>query len=71
MCSKIELIRSHSCIKVALDNDTQIVEPDPQQDDDMEMAHARMNVTRTMSPLITGYASRLLRRDIQHRDGHM
>ena len=47
-----ELMKSQSCIKVALDNDTQIMEPDLQQDDDMEMAQARINVTRTLAPLI-------------------
>jgi len=47
-----ELIKRQGCIKVALDNDTQIVEPDLQQDDDMETAQARTNVTRTLIPLI-------------------
>ncbi len=47
-----ELMKSQSCIKVALDNDTQIMEPDLQQDDDMETAQARINVTRTLAPLI-------------------
>lgn len=47
-----ELIKRQSCIKVALDNDTQIIEPDLQQDDDMEIAQARLNVTRTLAPLI-------------------
>lgn len=48
-----ELMKSESCIKVALDNDTQVIEPDLQQDDDMEMAQARTNVTRTLAPLIS------------------
>ncbi len=47
-----ELAKRQSCIKVALDSDTEITEPDLQQDDDMEMAQARINVTRTLAPLI-------------------
>ncbi len=47
-----ELIRKQNCIKVALDSDTEIIEPDLQQDDDMEIAQARINVTRTLAPLI-------------------
>lgn len=45
-----ELIKRRSCIKVTLDDDTQIVEPDLEQDDDMEMTQARINVTRTLAP---------------------
>ena len=47
-----ELIKRQGCIKVALDNDTRIVEPDLQQDDDMEISQARINVTRTLAPLL-------------------
>ena len=47
-----ELIKRQSCIKVALDYDTRIAEPDLQQDDHMEIAQARINVTRTLAPLI-------------------
>lgn len=47
-----ELIKRRSCIKVVLDSDTRVVEPDLQQDDDMEIAQARINVTRTLAPLI-------------------
>lgn len=47
-----ELIKRRSCIKVALDSDTRVVEPDLQQDDDMEIAQARINVTRALAPLI-------------------
>lgn len=47
-----ELIKRRSCIKVVLDNDTRVVEPDLQQDDDMEIAQARINVTRALAPLI-------------------
>ncbi len=47
-----ELIKRRSCIKVVLDSDTRVVEPDLQQDDDMEIAQARINVTRALAPLI-------------------
>ncbi len=47
-----ELIKKQNCIKVTLDGDTEIIEPDLQQDDDMEIAQARINVTRTLAPLI-------------------
>lgn len=47
-----ELIKRRCCIKVALDLDTRIVEPDLEQDDDMEVTQARINVTRTLAPLI-------------------
>lgn len=49
-----QLIKRRCCIKVALDNDTNILEPDLEQDDDMETAQARVNVTRTLLPLING-----------------
>lgn len=45
-----DLIKRRSCIKVSLDSDTHIVEPDLQQDDNMEMTQARINVTRTLAP---------------------
>lgn len=51
-----QLIKRRCCIKVALDNDTNIVEPDLEQDDDMEIAQARINVTRTLAPLINSVA---------------
>lgn len=47
-----QLIKRRSCIKVTLDNDTNVIEPDLEQDDDMEIAQARINVTRTLAPLI-------------------
>ncbi len=47
-----QLIKRRCCIKVTLDSDTQAVEPDTEQDDDMEIAQARMNVARTLAPLI-------------------
>lgn len=47
-----QLIKRRSCIKVALENDTDIIEPDLEQDSDMEAAQARINVTRTLAPLI-------------------
>ena len=47
-----QLIKRRCCIKVTLDSDTKAVEPDTEQDDDMEIAQARMNVARTLSPLI-------------------
>ncbi|MDE7223820.1 MAG: pilus assembly protein PilM [Acetatifactor sp.] len=49
-----QLIKRRCCIKVVLDNDTNIVEPDLEQDDDMETTQARINVTRTLLPLING-----------------
>lgn len=49
-----QLIKRRSCIKVALDSGTKIVEPDLEQDDDQEFAQARINVTRTLAPLISG-----------------
>lgn len=49
-----QLIKRRCCIKVALDNDTNILEPDLEQDDDMETAQARVNVTRTLLPLVNG-----------------
>ena len=49
-----QLVKRRCCIKVALDNDTNIIEPDLEQDDDMETAQARINVTRTLLPLING-----------------
>lgn len=49
-----QLIKRRSCIKVALDSSTRIVEPDLEQDDDQEFAQARINVTRTLAPLISG-----------------
>lgn len=49
-----QLIKRRCCIKVALDNDTNTTEPDLEQDDDMETAQARINVTRTLIPLING-----------------
>lgn len=51
-----QLIKRRCCIKVALDNDTNIVEPDLESDDDMEFAQARINVTRTLAPLINSVA---------------
>lgn len=51
-----QLIKRRCCIKVALDNDTNIVEPDLEQDDDMEIAQARAGVTRTLAPLINSVA---------------
>lgn len=47
-----QLIKRRCCIKVTLDSDTKAVEPDLEQDDDMEIAQARMNVARTLAPLI-------------------
>lgn len=47
-----QLVKRRCCIKVALENDTNIVEPDLEQDDDMEVTQARINVTRTLGPLI-------------------
>ncbi len=47
-----QLIKRRCCIKVTLDSDTKAVEPDTEQDDDMEIAQARMNVARTLAPLI-------------------
>lgn len=47
-----QLIKRRCCIKVVLDNDTNIVEPDLERDDDIEIAQARINVTRTLAPLI-------------------
>ncbi len=47
-----QLIKRRCCIKVILDSNTQAVEPDVEQDDDMEIAQARMNVARTLAPLI-------------------
>lgn len=49
-----QLIKRRCCIKVALDNDTNVIEPDLEQDDDMETTQARINVTRTLVPLING-----------------
>ena len=49
-----QLIKRRSCIKVVLDSSTKIVEPDLEQDDDLEFAQARINVTRTLAPLISG-----------------
>lgn len=47
-----QLIKRRCCIKVTLDSDTKPIEPDLEQDDDMEIAQARMNVARTLAPLI-------------------
>ena len=47
-----ELIKRRCCIKVALNNDTRIVEPDLERDDSAEFAQARINVTRSLSPLL-------------------
>lgn len=47
-----QLIKRRSCIKVTMDNDTNVIEPDLEQDDDMEVTQARINVTRTLAPLI-------------------
>lgn len=47
-----QLVKRRCCVKVTLDNDTNIVEPDLEQDDDMEVTQARINVTRTLAPLI-------------------
>lgn len=47
-----QLIKRRSCIKVTLESDTNVIEPDLEQDDDMEIAQARINVTRTLAPLI-------------------
>ncbi|MDE5891525.1 MAG: pilus assembly protein PilM [Acetatifactor sp.] len=49
-----QLVKRRCCIKVALDNDTNIIEPDLEQDDDAETTQARINVTRTLLPLISG-----------------
>lgn len=49
-----QLIKRRCCIKVALDSDTNVIEPDLEQDDDMETTQARINVTRTLVPLING-----------------
>lgn len=51
-----QLIKRRCCIKVALDSDTNIVEPDLEQDDDMEIAQAQISVTRTLAPLINSVA---------------
>lgn len=51
-----KLIRQQCCIKAALSNDTNIIEPDPEEDDDMETAQARFNVTRSLGPLINSIA---------------
>lgn len=51
-----QLIKRRCCIKVALDNETNIVEPDLERDDDMEIAQARVGVTRTLAPLINSVA---------------
>lgn len=47
-----QLIKRRCCIKVTLSNDTRIIEPDLEQDTDMEVTQARINVTRTLAPLI-------------------
>ncbi len=47
-----QLIKRRCCIKATLDGDTKAVEPDTEQDDDMEVAQARINVARTLAPLI-------------------
>ncbi len=47
-----QLIKRRSCIKVTMDSDTNVIEPDLEQDDDMEITQARINVTRTLAPLI-------------------
>lgn len=47
-----QLIKRRCCIKVTLGNDTRIIEPDLEQDTDMEVTQARINVTRTLAPLI-------------------
>lgn len=51
-----KLIRHQCCVKAALSNDTNIIEPDPEEDDDMETAQARFNVTRSLGPLINSIA---------------
>lgn len=51
-----KLIRNQCCIKAALANDTNIIEPDPEEEDDMETAQARINVTRSLAPLINSIA---------------
>ena len=49
-----QLIKRRCCIKVVMDNDTSVIEPDLEHDDDMETTQARINVTRTLVPLVNG-----------------
>lgn len=49
-----QLIKRRCCIKVVMDDDTNVIEPDLEHDDDMETTQARINVTRTLVPLVNG-----------------